>query len=70
LNAPAVGKSPFPSLNPLELEIGQAYVVSKRTPLMPSNSPADPIVAIPQMKQIPKAGGFKVLEIYKEKNNP
>jgi len=70
LNAPLVGKSPFPSLNPLELEIGQAYVVSKQTPLMPSHSPADPIAAIQQMKQIPKEGGFKVLEVYKEKNNP
>lgn len=70
LNAPPVGKSPFPSLNPLELEIGQAYVVSKQTPLMPFHSPADPIAAIQQMKQIPKGGGFKVLEVYKEKNNP
>ena len=70
LNAPPVGESPFPSLNPLELEIGQACVVSKQTPLMPSHSPADPIAAIQQMKQIPKGGGFKVLEVYKEKNNP
>lgn len=70
LNAPPVGKSPFPSLNPLELEIGQAYVVSKQTPLMSSHSPADPIAAIQQVKQIPKGGGFKVLEVYKEKNNP
>jgi len=70
LDSPPVGKSPFPSLNPLELEIGQAYVVSKQTPLMPSHSPADPIAAIQQMKQIPKGGGFKVLEVYKKKNNP
>jgi hypothetical protein len=70
LNAPPVGKSPIPSLNPLELEIGQAYVVSKQTPLMPSHSPADPIAAIQQMKQIPQGGGFKVLEVYKEKTNP
>jgi len=70
LNAPTVGKSPFPSLNPLELEIGQAYVVSKKTPLMLSHSPADPIEAIQQMKQIPKGGGFKVLEMVKKKTNP
>ena len=70
LNAPPVGKSPFPSLNPLELEIGQAYVVSKQTPLMLSHSPADPIAAIQQMKQIPQGGGFRVLEVYKEKTNP
>ncbi len=70
LNAPPVGKSPFPSLNPLELEIGQAYVVSKQTPLMPSHSPADPIAQIQQMKQIPQGGGFEILEVYKEKTNP
>lgn len=70
LDAPPVGKSPFPSLNPLELEIGQAYIVSKQTPLMPSHSPADPIAAIQQMKQIPKGGGFKVLEVYNAANNP
>jgi hypothetical protein len=69
LNAPPVGKSPFPSLNPLELEIGQAYVVSRQTPLMPSHSPADPIAAIQQMKQIPQGGVFKVLDVYKEKTN-
>jgi len=70
LNAPPVGKSPFPSLNPMELKIGQAYVVSKQTPLMSSHSPTDPIAAMQQVKQIPKGGGFKVLEVYKEKNNP
>jgi hypothetical protein len=70
LNALPVGKSPFHSLNPLELEVGQAYLISKQTPLMPSHSPADPIAAIQQMKQIPKGGGFKVLEVYKEKSNP
>jgi len=70
LNAPPVGKSPFPSLNPLVLEIGQAYVISKQTPLMPSHSPADPVAAIQQMKQIPQGGGFKVLKVYKDKTNP
>lgn len=70
LDSPPVGRSPFPSLDPLELEIGQAYVVSKQTPLMPSHSPADPIAAIQQIKQIPKGGGFRVLEVYKEKNKP
>ena len=70
LDAPPLGKSPFPSLNPLELEIGQAYVVSKQTPLMPSHSPTDPVAAIQKMKQIPKKGGFKVLEVYNATNNP
>ncbi len=70
LDSPPVGESPFPSLNPLELEIGQAYTVSKQTPLMPSHNPADPIAAIQQMKQIPKGGGFRVLEIVRKKTNP
>lgn len=69
-NAPPVRNSPFPSLDPLGLEIGQAYVISKQTPLMPSHSPTDPIEAMQKMKQIPADGGFKVLEVYKEKSNP
>jgi len=70
LNAPPLGKSPFPNVDPLGLDIGQSYVVSKQTPLMPSHSPADPMAAIQQMKYIPQGGGFKVLEVYKEKTNP
>lgn len=67
---PPVGKSPFQSLNPLELEVGQTYILSKQTPLMPSHSPADPIAALQQMKQIPKGGVFKVLETFKKRGLP
>ncbi len=70
LDSPPVGKSPFPSLHPLELEIGIAYVVSRQTPLVPSHNPADPIAALKQMKQIPNGGVFKVLETVKKKGNP
>ena len=74
LDSPPLGKSPFPSLNPLELENGQAYVVSKQTPLMPTHSPTggfeEVMSAIRLMKQIPKGGGFKVLEMVKKKTNP
>ncbi len=70
LDSPPVGKSPFPSLNPLELEIGQAYVVSRQTPLMPSHNPADPMEALQQMKKIPKWGVFKVLQTVKKRGNP
>ena len=70
LDSPPVGRSPFPSLDPLELEIGQAYIVSRQTALMPSLSPADPMSAIQQMKQIPKGGVFKVLETAKKRNTP
>jgi len=70
LDSPPVGRSPFPSLNPLQLEVGQAYIVSKQTPLMPSLSPADPMAAIQRMRQIPKGGVFKVLETAKKRNTP
>jgi hypothetical protein len=70
LDSPPVGKSPFPSLNPLELEIGQTYIVSKQTPLMPSHSPNDPIAALQKMKKIPKGGRFKVLDTFDKKGNP
>jgi len=68
LNSPPVGKSP--SLNPLELENGHAYIVSKQTPLMPYLNPADPIAAIQQIKQIPKEGIFEVLEKVMKGNSP
>lgn len=70
LDSPPVGKSPIPSLNPLELEVGQTYIVAKRTPLMPSHSPADPTAALKKMKQIPKGGAFKVLDTFNKKGNP
>ena len=70
LDSPFVGKSPFPSLDPLGLEIGQTYIVSKQTPLMPSHSPADPIAALQKMKPIPKGGAFKVLNRFNKRGNP
>ncbi|MBN1361704.1 MAG: hypothetical protein JW993_13995 [Sedimentisphaerales bacterium] len=70
LSAPPTGESPFPNLDPLGLDIGESYVVSKQTAVMPSHSPADPMAAIQQMRYIPQGGGFKVLEVYREKTNP
>ncbi|MDV2503821.1 MAG: hypothetical protein RX318_07690 [bacterium] len=70
VDSPPVGKSPFPSLNPEDLEVGQTYIVSKRTPLMPSHSPTNPLAALKQMKQIPRGGGFKVLGTFDKKGNP
>lgn len=70
LDSAPVGKSPFPSLNPLELEVGQTYIVTKQTPLMPSHSPVDPIAALQNMKQIPEGGGFKVLDTFDKKGSP
>lgn len=70
LDSPLVDKSSFPSLNPLALEVGQIYIVSKQTPLMPSHSPADPLAALQKMKQIPDGGSFKVLDAFDKKGNP
>jgi len=70
LDSAPVDKSSFPSLNPLELEVGQTYIVTKQTPLMPSHSPVDPIAALQGMKQIPESGGFKVLDTFNKKGNP
>lgn len=70
LDSPPEGESPFSSLNPLELEVAQTYIVSKQTPLMPSHSPADPIAALKKMKQIPKGGAFKVLDMFNKRGSP
>lgn len=70
LSTPPIRKSPFPNLDPLGLDIGQSYVVSKQTALMPSHSPADPMAAMQQMKYIPQGGGFTVLEVYNKERSP
>ncbi|MFH2032175.1 MAG: SH3 domain-containing protein [Bacteroidota bacterium] len=70
LDSPPIGKSQYSNLNPLDLEIGQIYILSKQTPLMPSLNPDDPIAALEQIKQIPKGGEFKVLEMVNKNNNP
>jgi hypothetical protein len=57
------GKRP-PSLDPFSLDVGQAYIPSKDTPLMPHHSPADPLAALNDVKTISKTGGFKVLEVF------
>ena len=35
------------------LTIGQSFILSEQTPLMPELEPADPMAAIPQIKQLP-----------------
>lgn len=70
LDFKAGGEKPLPSLDPRALDIAATYIVSRRTALMPYHTPADPIAAIRRMKQIPKGGSFKVLQVYKKKTNP
>lgn len=54
--------SPLPSLDPLNLDLGQRYLLSKETPLMPSHDPDRPLEALKKMKRIPNNGTFEVLE--------
>ncbi len=67
MDAPPVGKSPFPNLDLLNLEIGQIYIVSRQTPLLSSHSSADRIAALQSMIPIPVGGGFKVLGTFDNK---
>ena len=57
-------------LDPMKLRTGQAFFVSKETPLMPEIEPADPLAALQRMKQIPKGGAFKISEIRKKGTSP
>lgn len=63
-------EKPFSFINALELEVGQSFIISKQTPLMPHHSPADRLSAIQLMKQIPGGGGVTILEVYTGKTNP
>ena len=62
--------SPSPKVLTELVEIGEAYVVSEQTPLMPSHSPADPIAAVQRMKQIPRGGRIRVIDNYNEYSKP
>ncbi len=55
---------------PLKLQIGQSYIVSKQTPLVPSPNPANPRLAIHQIRYIPIGCGFKIHETKTDKNYP
>lgn len=68
LDSPPTGKSPYPNLDPFELEIGIKYVVEKQTPLMPHHSPSDPVAALNKIKQIPQNGNFKVLDKFNKRS--
>lgn len=72
-NLPLGAQSPMPalpSLDPRNLDVGGAYVVSRETPLMPELDPEDPIAALRRMKQIPKGGAFKILGVAKRASSP
>ena len=48
-------------IDPLNLEIGKTYTVSKATPLMSEFDPVDPEYALTKMKQIPNGGKIKII---------
>lgn len=58
------------SFNPQELRNGQAFFVSKETPLMPEFEPSDPLEALQRMTQIPEGGAFKIYEVKKKGTSP
>ena len=54
-------------IDPQELSRGQAFFLSKQTPLIPEFEPKDYTEAVIQrIKQIPKGGVFKVYEVRKK----
>ena len=59
-------KSRFHSLDPLSLQKGLTYVLEKKTPLMPTHSPKDPIEAIRNIKYIPVGACIKIMEMHKK----
>lgn len=70
INASPENKFTNPVLLPYELEIGQTYIISKETPLMPSPNSANPLEAIQQIKYIPEGTRFEIIDIYKDGDNP
>lgn len=56
--------------DPLSLKIGEAYSISKRTPLMPEFEPSDPMEALENTKDIPTGNLIKVISIREKDNNP
>tara|TARA_R110002124_G_scaffold284345_1_gene461447 strand:- start:136 stop:942 length:807 start_codon:yes stop_codon:yes gene_type:complete len=56
--------------DPLSLQVGVAYTISKRTPLMSEFDPSDPMKALENTKEIPSGNLIKVISTRKKDNNP
>jgi hypothetical protein len=65
-----IAELPSVSLDPLQLTVGQVYLVSRSTPLMPSPNPSDPIAALEKAKKISAGGGFKVINVKVQAGKP
>lgn len=59
LGANIQGMKSSPSLDPLNLDANYTYVLSRRTPLMPSPDPNEPLQALADVRQLQP--GFKIL---------
>ncbi len=58
------------SLDPLNLTIGQVYLVSRSTPLMPSPNSSDPIATLEKAQKIAAGGGFQVIDVQQQDGKP
>ncbi|MEA3347749.1 MAG: hypothetical protein U9Q39_01675 [Pseudomonadota bacterium] len=59
-----------PEPDPTDIGVGETFLVSKETPLMPYLDPANPMEAISKMKRIPKSGGFEVFDKASKNGTP
>ncbi len=62
MKEPPVGRSPVPNLNPMDLDVGAVYTLSKKTPLMPHYNPGNPALAMRQVRYIQREGQIKILK--------
>lgn len=70
LNSRAKTKSHVTSFDPLNLDVGQKYILSRQTPLMPSYSPVDITAAMKKMKEIPVGGSIKIQKAVSNNGKP
>ncbi|MCK4326690.1 hypothetical protein KAW55_08050 [bacterium] len=52
------------------LRVGQAFQLTKETPLMPELEPADPMAALQKMRRLPSGATIKVLRVVKKHQTP
>mgnify|MGYP006294519923 CR=1 FL=1 len=58
-----IGKSPYETIDYLNLKVGKIYKISKKTPLMPELKPTSPMEAIKKMKYIKSEGFIRVIKV-------
>ena len=58
------------STNPLSLEVGIAYIITKKTPLMPELNPTNPELALKKMVELPPNSIINILKVERKNNSP